>query len=58
MALLPDVLTFLSLRRAVVCWTRAGEDRRGRWTAEAATRLRLARELMAGTHPLVAVSAA
>jgi Ser/Thr protein kinase RdoA (MazF antagonist) len=58
MALLPDVLTYLSLRRAVVCWTRAGEDRRDRWTAEAATRLRLARELMAGTHPLVAVSAA
>jgi Ser/Thr protein kinase RdoA (MazF antagonist) len=58
MALLPDVLTFLSLRRAVVCWTRAGEHGRGRWTAEAAARLRLARELLAGTHPIVAVSAA
>lgn len=58
MALLPDVLTFLSLRRAVVCWARAGEDGRGRWTVEATARLRLARELIAGTHPLVAVSAA
>jgi Ser/Thr protein kinase RdoA (MazF antagonist) len=58
MGLLPDVLTFLSLRRAVVCWTRAGEGQRGRWTAEAARRLQLARELMAGTHPIVAVSAA
>jgi hypothetical protein len=56
--MLPDVLTFLSLRRAVVCWTRAGDHGRGRWIAEAATRLRLARELMAGTHPIVAVSAA
>jgi Ser/Thr protein kinase RdoA (MazF antagonist) len=57
LAFLPDVLAFLSLRRAIVCWSRARDGDARRWHAEAERRVRLARSLLAGTHPIVELAA-
>lgn len=57
LTLLPDVLAFLSLRRAIVCWSRARDGDARRWHAEAERRVRLARSLLAGTHPIVRLAA-
>jgi hypothetical protein len=43
MSYLPDVWTFLTLRRLIVCWYRFCRDGKARWAAEAQEKLDLAR---------------
>lgn len=54
LALVPSVLELLSLRRAAVCLERLGRASASGWRREAAERIRVARSLADGTHPLVA----
>ncbi len=53
LALLPLVAEYLGLRRAVVCLERFRDTGEERWRTEMRDRLRLARRLVAGDHPLV-----
>ncbi|MDP9272586.1 MAG: phosphotransferase [Chloroflexota bacterium] len=53
LTLLPDVLAFLSLRRAIVCGALYRETPADRWRAEATIRVRLARSILEGQHPIV-----
>jgi Ser/Thr protein kinase RdoA (MazF antagonist) len=53
LTLLPDVLAFLSLRRAIVCGAHYRETPADRWRAEATMRVRLARSILEGQHPIV-----
>jgi Ser/Thr protein kinase RdoA (MazF antagonist) len=53
--LIPDMLAFLSVQRAVVCWSRAGGPESTRWEDEARRRIALADDLVTGRHPLTRV---
>ena len=53
LALVPSVLELLSLRRAAVCLERLERTRGSNWRREAADRIRVARSLADGSHPLV-----
>jgi Ser/Thr protein kinase RdoA (MazF antagonist) len=55
LSLLPSVAGFLAIRRAIVCIGRFVESRDERWSRQAKERLRLARGLADGRHPLVEV---
>ena len=54
LALVPSVLELLSLRRAAVCLERLERAPGSAWRREAADRIRIARSLADGSHPLVA----
>jgi Ser/Thr protein kinase RdoA (MazF antagonist) len=53
--LVPDILAYLSLQRAVIAWGRERDGVAGDWGAEARQRVMAAEQLFAGQHPLNAV---